>query len=160
MARHCHMTAERAFLVTGILTLSLLFLAAAGPAETDLAPGFVVIVNQANPADTLTRARVDAIFLGKIETWPDGAEMVPVHHRDEELHRLFSEFVHERSQAAIKAYWAASAFRKSMAPPARLSNHEVVEFVRASRGAIGYVREDTQLSGVKPLALTEESTAP
>lgn len=118
-----------------------------GAAET-----FQVIVNASNPVSSLSVQELSMLFIKKTSRWPDGVEAAPVDLREQsEVRESFSRLVHGKSTAAIKAYWQKMIFSgREVPPPERVTSAEVVGFVRANRGAIGYVAADTALgSGVK-----------
>ena len=116
---------------------------------------FVIVVHESNATPALARARVDAMFLGKIAKWPDGSDVTVVSNRDEALCEEFSQAIHARSGAAVTAYWAAKTFKEFVPPPPKLDDTEVIEFVRDNPGAIGFVRRGVSLRGVNTLALLD-----
>lgn len=117
--------------------------AAAPPAQ---AQEFVVVINAANPASELPAREVSNAFLKK------ATRLVAVdldHHSAQR--ESFSRAVHGRSVAAIIAYWQQQIFAgRSVPPPQRSTDADVLEFVRANPDAIGYVAAGTPLgTGVK-----------
>ena len=116
---------------------------------------FVVIVHPDNPDTTLEKSRLDGMFLGKIKQFSDDTEVVPVQNGDESVSEAFSQAVHTRSYQAVTVYWSAMAFKKYVAPPAKLGDDEVVDFVRANRGAIGYVSSTADIGGVATVTVTD-----
>jgi len=116
---------------------------------------FVIVVNDSNTVGSLSRARVDGMFLGKITQWPDGAEVAPAHNADSELCESFAQAIHSRSFAAVSAYWAAKTFRDFVVPPPKLEDGEVISFVAANPGAIGFVHKGAAHAGVKVLTVTD-----
>lgn len=135
---------------------ALAFLAAAttasGPsaaaAQTDAAgSSYVVIVNSANPVDTLTRDQISRIFLKKTTRWQSGHETMPVDLAGRaDVRMTFSKAVHQKSAVAINSYWQQQIFAgKDVPPPAMRSERDVVEFVRNTPDAIGYVSANTEL---------------
>ncbi len=90
-------------------------------------PDFIIIVNTNNPDTAIQRARLDGMFLGKIESWPDGIEIEPVENIDADLREEFAQIIHARSSAAVLAYWAAKTFSQYISPPQKLSDSRVVE---------------------------------
>jgi ABC-type phosphate transport system substrate-binding protein len=137
-----------------ILLLSLLLLAAGPPLRAE--PGFVVIVNAANPVSSLPSDEVSRIFLHKALVWPNGAHMTPVDlPEDAPARDAFSRAVHARSAAAVKAYWQRMIFSGRDLPPPEKSSAEVLSLVHADPGAIGYLAPGTPLGdGVKILRIT------
>ena len=132
----------------------LLALAALRPAQAT-PTGFRVIVNPANPVGALSGNELSRLFLKKTVSWPTGAPVAAVdQERTSDVRRSFSQKVHARDADAIVAHWQTMVFSgRDTPPPVRSTDAAVVEFVRANPGAIGYVSDAADLSGVKVLAV-------
>ena len=115
------------------------------------AAGYKVIVNPANPATTLAKKDVSALFLKKKVKWDDGAAVTAVDQTDKAAVReSFTTSIHGKPVAAIKSYWQQQIFSGRDVPPVeKSSDAEVIAFVRNNRDAVGYVSEETPVSGVK-----------
>jgi hypothetical protein len=121
------------------------------------AADFVVVVNAANPQTALPAAEVSNLFLQKVHKWESGERVRPVDLPETSPAReSFSKAIHGRPTAAVKAYWQRMIFSGIDAPPPeKPSAAEVLAYVRANPGAIGYVPAGTQLpEGVKALKVT------
>ena len=121
------------------------------------AQGFVVVVNAANPVKSLKNDRVNGLFLKRITRWDDGSPVLPVNlDRASATREAFTRAVHGKSVSAIESSWQQQIFAGREAPPAqRNDDAEVLAFVRANRGAIGYVSESAALgSDVKAVPIT------
>ena len=132
----------------------ILALAAGTPRPAAAAGDFVVVVNAANPQAALPAAEVSSMFLQKTHKWESGERVKAVDLPETSPAReSFSKAIHGRSTAAVKAYWQRMIFSGIDAPPPeKPSAAEVLAYVRANPGAIGYVPAGTQLpEGVKPL---------
>lgn len=131
-----------------ILILSLLAALAAGSVQ---AAGFKVIVHSANPTTTLAKKDVSALFLKKKMKWDDGTPVTAVDQTEKSAAReSFTTAIHGKPVAAIKSYWQQQIFSGRDVPPVeKATDADVVAFVRNNRDAIGYVSEETPLSGVK-----------
>ena len=125
--------------------------AAAAPAPATAAPtapkNFVVIVNSANPVQALSRDQLSKLFLKKTPRWPGGREALPVDLAGRTVVRSsFSEAVHRKSVVAINSYWRQQIYAgRDVPPPAMRSERDVVEFVRSTPDAIGYVSTQAEL---------------
>jgi ABC-type phosphate transport system substrate-binding protein len=132
-----------------ILIVLAALLALAGAREAS-AQGYVVVVNAANPASSLSKAEVSNIFLKKSArlTAVDLPKTSPV--RD-----AFSRVVHGRPAAAVASYWQQQIFAGKDVPPAeKASDAEVLSWVRANANGIGYVAAGTALgAGVKAVTV-------
>lgn len=147
--------------------LALLSLAWPGVAQTDGdgdapaadEPGFVVIINAANPETEMEAGRVSKMFLKKIRRWPDDVPVNPVDLNEKSPTReLFTETIHKKRVSAIKTFWQRMIFSGRNVPPAELNtDEEVIQFVLSDPGAIGYVSSATELpDGVKGLEIIDE----
>lgn len=112
--------------------------AAAEPATT----GFVLIANAGNPATTISKLDVTRIFMKKARAWPGaGLSADPVDQRDASPARKeFLAAVIGRDAGAMNAYWQSQLFvGRTAPPPVKASDADVIAFVAAAKGAIGYV---------------------
>lgn len=119
------------------------------------ASDFVVIVNPANKAGSLSRDEVQRFFLRNATTWSDGEACKPVDlPKASPVRAAFSKEVLGRSMAALDQFWTHSVFSGRAVPPSeRKTDREVIEYVRENAGAIGYVSAGTALEGVKKIAV-------
>lgn len=108
---------------------------------------FVLIVNAANPASSISQDELGRIFLKKMAKWQDGVRIEPVDlGAGSSVRARFSQSVHGKETAAVKAYWQKMIFSGREVPPPELgSAAEVVAFVGSHRGGVGYVPEGTDL---------------
>jgi ABC-type phosphate transport system substrate-binding protein len=137
--------------------LALLALMAVLAPAGDASEFYVVIVHQENPVTALPAAEVSRIFLKRSDRWPDGELILPVDlPQGSPVRESFSKEVHDRSTTAIRAYWQQLIFSgRGLPPPEKAAGADVVEYVRAHRGGIGYVSVRTPLgAGVKILKVT------
>lgn len=123
-------------------------------AATAEEPGYAVIVHQDNPVRVLSRGEISKLLLGKIGVWPSGLAVQPVDlPEDDELRDRFSREVVGRSVAAVRAYWQQQLFSGRGVPSPELTEQQVVAYVAANRGAIGYVSAGTRATGVHTVTL-------
>ncbi len=133
--------------------LSTLLVLAAAPAAA-LEPAFVVVAHPGVPVAEVSRLELSRYFLKKSTQWPDGTPVRPVEPLDPRLRERFAQQVHQRSAAAIAAYWNALIFSGRDLPPLEKSDDaDVVAYVRATPGAIGYVQAGTDTTGVKTVGI-------
>jgi len=135
--------------------LAFAIVAGLGAASVQAA-GYKVIVNPANPATTLAKKDVSALFLKKKVKWDDGAAVTAVDQTDKAAVReSFTTSIHGKPVAAIKSYWQQQIFSGRGVPPVEQpSDSEVVALVRSSPGGIGYVDAGADTSGVKVVTIT------
>jgi ABC-type phosphate transport system substrate-binding protein len=119
--------------------------------------GFKVVVNEANPSDTISMQQLENIFMKKTGTWRNGQPVIPVDQTASSSTRHgFSNVIFGRDTNAIKSHWQRQIFSgRGVPPPEKASDNEVLAFVRVNSGAIGYVSSDADVgSGVKVLEIT------
>ena len=112
---------------------------------------YKVIVNNANSISEITKDQLSDMFLKKTSKWSDNKKIVPVNLKAESNTRQsFAKSVHNKSVNAVKAYWQKKIFTGKGVPPVEKPNNaEVITFVKANPGAIGYVSANAAVSGVK-----------
>ena len=122
--------------------------------RTAQAQGYVVVVNAANPAASVSKSEASNIFLKKAAKWSHGAAAQPVDlQKSSAVRDAFSRAVLGKPTAAVVAYWQQQIFSGRDVPPAEKgSDAEVLAFVRANPGAVGYVSAGADLgAGVRSI---------
>jgi ABC-type phosphate transport system substrate-binding protein len=124
------------------------WLALSAPSRTE-APQerFVVVVNAANPESSADAETLSAVFLKQRKKWPNGERVVPVDQSLlSALRSFFVTAVFGQQSSAIQAYWEGEVSAGRDSPPAvRSGDEEVLAFVAANVGAIGYVDRGAKL---------------
>lgn len=151
-------------LVQLLLALGLAaFPSAAASAEAQAAPQarlapVTVVAHPSVTARSLSRSELSNLFLKRRSHWPDGQRAVPVDQTaGGRAHAAFSQTVHRRGAVAVKAFWEQQIFSgNQIPPPARATDRDVVEFVLANPGAVGYVIDATSASGLVVLTISHE----
>ena len=118
--------------------------------------GFQVVVHQSNSTDRISAGELARIYMREQTTWPNGNKVVPVDLPAESSAReRFSSAVLGKSTSQIKAHWEREVFAGRAVPPAeQRSERDVLAFVAANPGSVGYVSEGATLpNGVRTLAL-------
>ena len=117
---------------------------------------YKVIVNKENPVSELTKDKVSKLLLKKITKWDNGKKVQPVDlSAKSDIRERFTEEIHGKSIAAIKAYWQKKIFSGKGIPPAeKRSDKEVIAYVKAKPDGIGYVSLNTNTSGVKVVKIS------
>lgn len=142
----------------GGAAVALAALVLAASLGADPAGDFKLIVNAANPVTALPRDVVKRMFLRKATTWASGQAVAPVDQRtNAPIRRAFSESILGKDPAEIGAYWNQQIFSgRSVPPPAKASESEVLAYVRDNANAIGYVSADTRIGeGVKIITIVD-----
>ena len=149
-------------------TLWMLLGLTAGTAQAPTAapgePEFVIIVNAANPIESLPAKTLSRMFLKKRKSWDDDVwgEKVKIEPFDLEersdARRAFTRRIHDKSTGAIKSYWQREIFSGRESSPLELeSDEQMMERVASEKGAIGYVSGSAELIGnLKVLEVAEK----
>lgn len=133
-----------------ILAIALFFCGMAMNAQS-----FKIIVNNANPNSSISKADASDLFLKKKAKWSNNAHVIPVDLNSKSSVRAdFSQAVHKKSVSQVRAFWQQSVFAGKETPPREMKDdNAVIDFVKANEGAIGYVSSAAATSGVKVLTL-------
>ena len=121
--------------------------------------GFKVVVNVSNSTTEISKESLSTCFMKQTTMWISGLPVVPVDQAtNSETRMVFSKEVHGRDVNAIKSFWQRQIFSgKGVPPPEKASDDEVLAFVRANPGAVGYVSFNADIgSGVKVLEITAD----
>lgn len=139
-----------------VFSLVIALMTVASPAST-ANPGFKVVVNASNNTTSISKEQLSRCFMKQTNTWINGATVTPVDLSANSPVRVeFSMTIHERDVNAVKSYWQRQIFSgRGVPPPEKASNEEVLAFVRANPGAVGYVSANAPVGdGVKVLEVT------
>jgi len=139
-----------------LVALAGVLLAAPALPAQRAAGSFQVIVNANNPVSSVDARQLSRMFRKEITRWADGSAVAPVDQKpDSPARAAFSTGVHGRSPALIAEFWRQQIFSgRSVPPTEKASDAEVMEFVRANPGAVGYVSSTAPLgAGVKAVTV-------
>ena len=127
-------------MVRRLVAAALIVLTWTGHASTEIIP-FVVIVNEANPVKSLTKAELRRIFMKQSRMWQHGEAMVPVDWDSTHyLRAVFCRDVLNRSVREMAEYWVQQSMTQGLTPPStQRSARAVIRFVSSVPGAISYV---------------------
>ena len=120
-----------------------------------------VVVSEESPLTSVSRRDLAKIFLRKTSRWQDGREAVPVDQSARSMVRVaFTRGVLRVEGlgqiSAVEAYWQQQLYSgRNTPPPVKADDSEVVAFVAANAGAVGYVRSEVPLQGVKPIPVLD-----
>jgi ABC-type phosphate transport system substrate-binding protein len=139
--------------LTGLGLVLVLVLALARPADN--ADEFKLVVNPANPVASLRRRDLSDMFLGKKIQWPSGGRVLPVDQSaTSPVRAAFTRTVHGKSVENVVNYWLQIIFSGRGVPPAsKPGDAEVMAFVRADPGAVGYVSPAAAATGLTVITL-------
>lgn len=136
---------------------ALLALLAAGALRAQEA--FAVIAHPAVAGGQITKETLLKVFLRQMTRWSDGSVIKAVDQSARApLRASFSQQALGQSVASVTNYWARQITSgKGPPPPVKASDAEVIAYVKANAGAIGYVAVGSlsEDPGVKVLKLIE-----
>lgn len=112
---------------------------------------FKVIINPKNPTASIERETLRNAFLKRKLRWSSGETIRPIDLSSKfEVREAFTRRVLKKTPAQLKTYWAQQIFSgKGVPPPEVDSIREVVRYVLANPGAVGYVPADVDVHGAK-----------
>ena len=117
-----------------------------------IAADYAVVVNSENAATSLDRRAVSALFMRRVTQWPGGGAVLPVDGPSGPAREAFSKEVHGKKASAVRSHWLQVIFSgRGVPPPEKATDKEVIEYVKAHAGAIGYVSPTTPTTTVKVL---------
>ena len=119
---------------------------------------FQVVVNPSVRGTWISRASLTAVFTGKTDRWGDKGVAKPVDQSAKSpVRHAFTASVLGRSMGEIQRYWQDRvAADRVFPPPIRSSDEEILQFVAATTGAVGYVGADTAVpESVKVISIVD-----
>jgi len=119
---------------------------------------FQVVVHPGVRGTWISRVNLQALFTGRTDRWGDKTSARPV---DQSLktpvRRAFTTSVLGRSMGEIQRYWQDRvAVDRVFPPPIKSSDAEVLRFIAATTGAVGYVSPEAPIpENVKVISVTD-----
>jgi len=112
----------------------------------------VIVANKSVPVSTISSATLKLIFLGKKNTWSDGSDIIPVALKSGRTHEAFLDIHVQKSSSQYSSFWKQAIFTGEGTPPRSFSSmSELVSYVAATPGAVGYVSVGTSTGNAKKL---------
>jgi ABC-type phosphate transport system substrate-binding protein len=110
----------------------------------------VIIIHPSN-VNTLNKSDVVRIFLGKLTSYPDGSDAIPVEQKGSStMYTEFASNVLNKSTQQLKAYWAQQLFTGKGKPPKSVDNSaDVLKLVSENPALIGYIESELTDDRVK-----------
>jgi ABC-type phosphate transport system substrate-binding protein len=115
-----------------------------------------IVAHAATDVGELSSAAAARIFLKQELKFASGARAVPVDlAKTSPVRAAFSKEVLGKAVSAVEQFWIQQVFAGKETPPvSKATDAEVLDFVKATPGAIGYVAASAELpSGVKVITL-------
>ena len=128
------------------LAATLVIIALAGPRPAGAADAFKVIVNARLGGRTVSRETLAQVYLGRVERWSDGKPIAAVDlSTTSPVRAAFSQAVLGMSVLGVRQHWTRTIASGHFPPLARTTDDDVIAFVSARTGGVGYVSADAVL---------------
>ena len=116
-----------------------------------------VIVHSQVKGSQIPRAILSSIFLKQAPRWGDGSPVQPVDQSMRSpIRRSFAAEVMQRPLMELQIFWSRRMATGVAPPPVKQTDQEVVAFVAATPGSIGYVSSGQPLpESVRQIAIVE-----
>ena len=135
-------------------TIVVLALAAVLLAAGAARAGVVVVAHPGVPADAVGAGELQDMVLGKTGAWSDGTAVKPAVLSGGPAAEEFLKTYVKKSPSQFGTFWKKAVFSGTGTPPDEFgSDADLVAFVAATPGAVGFVAEGTDTGGVKVLAV-------
>ena len=106
--------------------------------------------------DSITAAELRSVFLQDGRSLSDGSLVEPVLSKGDAAHEAFLRQYVGKSDEGLRIYYRTLVFTGTGTMPKVLdSDPEIVRYVARTKGAIGYVSNDSPTPGVKVLAIAQ-----
>ena len=142
--------ATRVVLACIVLSAPGVFAALSAHAAADV----LTVVNDSVPEESLSADAVQEIFLGRKTRWSDGQKIVPATLKQGQAHEDFLKGYIRKTPHQFRDYWRRLVFTgRGSAPDVFDFPEDLVEFVKKTPGAIGYLPASLYQYQLKSLAI-------
>lgn len=140
-----------------LVAIPLIILLAFSIAAQADASRILVVVNQNNATDRMTRSEVIDIFMGRYNAFPSGEAAVPIELKgDNEVKEMFYKQLVGMSLSRINTYWSRLRFSGRKRGSVQFqSNGELVNYVTSDPSAISYIMPSQLRDGMKVVYVIE-----
>ena len=99
-----------------------------------------IIAHKDNTNVGITENEVSRIYLGKLKTFPDGTNVIPIDLASGDAKKHFYAKVVRKNDAQLRAYWSRIIFTGKGQPPRQEdSESSVLNLVSSNPNLLGYV---------------------
>lgn len=119
--------------------------------------GILIIANKAVPLKQLSKSDLKNIFLGKKKKWPDQSSINFINLKyDSNPSEFFLSHYIKKTPQQYMAYWRNQIFLgKGASPSVVNSESEIINYVKKTDGAIGYVSKSASTELVKIITISD-----
>jgi len=115
-----------------------------------------IVAHASVRADSITVAELRSVFLQDRRSLSDGSHVEPVLAKGGTVHEVFLRQYLGKSDDDLRTYYRTLVFPGTGTMPKFLdSDAEIIGYVARTKGAIGYVSNDSPTPGVKVLAIAQ-----
>lgn len=116
-----------------------------------IADNYVVIVNKANSASSISSADLQNIYSGKKSTWADGKSIFASFNNGSAKDDFLKDGI-KKTLPQYQTFWKKAVFTGTGTPPKELDNDaKVKDFVSSNPNAIGFISASALDASVKKL---------
>jgi ABC-type phosphate transport system substrate-binding protein len=113
-----------------------------------------VIANKSVPINTITVSKLSDIYLLNTQNWGNGIAVVPLWLRGiDDIEATFSAYLGMKPLDIRKIWLRVQLSGEGRAPMMFTSEDELIQKVAGTRGAIGFINEESVTADVKVLAI-------
>jgi hypothetical protein len=117
-------------------------------------PNFLLVAHEDVPGVSIDQNTAAKAFLHRGARWDNGLPIRPVTLATQEVREEFARVIHGKTDLELRKHWQRQVFTGRSSPPLERPNDEaVLDYVRHTPGAIGFVSLDAEPAGVKILHL-------
>ena len=100
-----------------------------------------IITNAKNPTLSLSRQDIQNIFLGKIQSFPNGNPAKPINlSKGSTSREAFMKEILKKNERSWRSHWARLLFTGKGKPPKEYQEpQDIIDFVAKKQQAIGYL---------------------
>ncbi len=100
----------------------------------------IIIINKGSDIKVLPKPAAKAIFMGELKSLKGIDELVVTIQSDTDSHSGFLQEYIGSTSSDFKKHWEKMIYTgKAMEPEVMNSDQEVIDYVKANKGAIGYI---------------------
>ena len=128
----------------GTLIAQILFISM--PSHSYARDTLYIIANAKNPTHSLSKQDIQNIFLGKIQSFPNGEPAKPVNlSKGSASREAFMKEILKKNERSWRSHWARLLFTGKGKPPKEYkSTQDIIDLVEKKQQAIGYIIGDIE----------------
>ena len=108
--------------------------------------GFIIVANSDTELSSISKAQLKKVYLKKVPLLPNGKPAAVTGLKEGDARDDFIKSILHKSEASLHSYWSRLMFSGRGEPPRLFkTEEELLEYIRKTPGAIGFVDSNTQL---------------